>query len=203
MEYLTTLSGLYATSIGLETYMKYNELMNKNKYKNIKLEKYDKDMKGISLFTIDEKIDMPVYVNTGSHIGMSIPIGGGDKYSENKYLYSQFLFTHSTCNYEHFSCTDTNQAEFYINTYESLNNVLTQYNIDQNKLIIRLPLLAKRYSLSPTVYMIHNKNIGVLGTKKNEVIKEFVFKSRRTFALTSVFVTACGCIYQCNKKMVY
>jgi len=200
MELITFGAGFYSMYSGAEIYSKYRDLMNLSKHKNIKLETIDLPVDGIKLYNVKQNITMPFYVNTGTNIGVSVPIGGGESRDDFEYLYSRFGIKGERDGYEHYVCTDAPKNKFFINTNEQLVNTLNQYKIDQSQLLLRLPLMVKSYNMNNPVYRVCDRGHGFIGTNKDKVVQEFAFKTRRPLTIFCSLVALGGMAYLIDNR---
>jgi hypothetical protein len=141
---VSILSGSYVTISGIHSYLKYKHLYDDLSFNNINKGKYDLRLKiyskenknnfeGVVLNNIKENIEMPTYVNIGSNVGASIPIGGGDIKVTEEFLTSKFNMIKNqgnTIEFSNFQCVEKYDNKFYINTNNKLESILNHYKID-------------------------------------------------------------------------
>lgn len=197
MEALPIFTGVYSLYSLYDYQKKIKSLKNNNKYKNIIISEFD-NIDGINLNEIKENMHMPIYVSIGnSHV--SFPIGGGDKYNTEEFLYSKFLVDNKKLELENYTCIDNPSKKYYINTSNDLNNLFNRYNIDSTKLLVKLPIQAEEYNLKKPVFTITNNNLGIISNNRNELIKVFSFRTRLPLSFTMGVTCISSCIYLYNK----
>jgi hypothetical protein len=200
MEYLLIGSGIY-TSLSFHDY--YKKILNfkrYNKHNNINLETIDDNLEAIELYQVTENISMPFYINAGSSMGLSIPIGGGEKSNSFEFLINRTVSrNNSKMRLTNFDIIDKPNNQFFINDHFQLKTNLTGYDIETQQIMYRLPLKANQYKLNKNVYKIHSGNIGIIGTNKNDVINKFCIKSRLPLSFTCGALTLFSVIYIINK----
>lgn len=183
LEIITGISSGYFVASMINSKLK-EKLILDGTYKDTQIIENKDEIDGIKITTINKKVSMPFYINSGHNVGVSIPIGGGEVTDEEKELHSIFLKKNKNDYYENFECIDNHSKKYYINTPDHLNSTLELYRIDKQKFPIQLPVAVYNYNLNNPNYIIYNNNVGVIGSNKRLVVKKYVFKTRYPYTYT-------------------
>lgn len=202
LEIVTGLSTGYLVSSLVNNYIKEKQILD-GSYKDCEFIQNKDEINGIVLKGYEKNMSIPFYVNTGSSVGVSLPIGGGKITEEEKELYS--IFVKKNDNYENFECIDKYSKKYYINTPDHLNNTLEQYNIDKQKFPIQLPIAVYNYNLKSPNYIIYGKNllgnnVGIIGSNKRLVVKKYVFNTRYPLTYTAGIISLLSAYVIWNKS---
>jgi hypothetical protein len=144
-----------------------------------------KEVKGIHLYTITEKVSSPFFVNTGTIL---VPFAGGS-YTSKDILARNYTSTDKENNYPRFQQIDNKEdashsyeKTTYINNQEQLEKTFNEYNIKLNVLPIKLPFEAHHYHYKTGMYY-HNKT-RLIGSSRLALLNKVVFENRLPYSLT-------------------
>lgn len=195
MELILGITGSYTFASCLRTYYKYYVLQDYSEIDTVKLAKIWCSVEGVKLNYFEKTVDMPVHINIGNNSRVGIPIGGGKISQEEEYLYSKFQKSPSSISMgDNCTCTDDHVAVHYVNKMQQLDKIFNKYHIQNNKILVKLPLVAYHYDLKKPVYQIINVKHNVIGTNQNAVITRYLMKTRLplSFTIATLFVAGIG-----------
>ena len=146
----------------------------------------------MELFRYKTNYRPPMFVSAGQHV--SIPVGGGT-YMDTEQIYTVTVQkkTHAPM-FEQFQQLSASPShEQYINTHATLENLVRNCGVPDNKFPITLPLLVRHYRF-PNGIFVHP--IGFLGASKHAVLQAALKKRSLPFA-TATGVIAGTCLALC------
>lgn len=132
--------------------------------------------KFIELSCATKEWDPPMYLNTGSSVGIGIPIGGGSR-EEVKTL-AVFVKPVDTgdgiINPTGFRVTDTtfrSDKQFWINTPDTLKSYIEQNSLSASSFPAILPLNVQEYNVARGATVWKHRQTGIMGSNRLAVVK--------------------------------
>jgi len=162
-------------SIGYFTISLIQAIYKYQKFENSKIITHEQ-INGIILKTIKQETEMPLIITP--KYSTVVPITGAINEKEY-FLFSKF--NNQLINYE---CLDKTYNKTIIDTTNSYNILADRYNLKSYNINIKLPLAAYEYKLMKAYSICKSNQIGLIGTNKQKLIINFVFKTRLPFTFT-------------------
>jgi hypothetical protein len=178
MFFFSLLFGSYCLASGIHSYIRYRNIINNNLDGNNKVSKLIGAVKAIEFIECKKSIDFPFNNIDAGNSGIN---GGGVFGVEVK------LFSKIGKKYKNYEIIKEKGISKYINSQNTLTNVLSKYNVSDSQFNTQLPIKIVEYNFDNGVYLLEK----YASSNKKNIVIHYAIKKRYPLTLITLF---CGFI---------